>query len=84
MSKPFFEVTRFDLEQEIMQITNFSEQLKNYADMLYDGTWTKNDADSIHTTLHGFANLLEAHAEKMNVSHCKHYRLNEWGDKKDE
>ena len=84
MSKPLFEVTRFDIEDEIMQITNYSEQLRNYADMVYDGTWVKNDEDSIHTTLHGFANLLEAHANKMNISHCKHYRLNEWGDKNEE
>lgn len=80
MSKPLFEVTRFDIENEIMQITNYSEQLRNYADMVYDGTWVKNDEDSIHTTLHGFANLLEAHANKMNISHCKHYRLNEYSN----
>ena len=78
MGKPMFDVTRFDIEDEIMQITNYSEQLRNYADMVYDGTWVKDDPDSIHTTLHGFANLLEAHANKMNISHCKHYRLNEW------
>lgn len=76
-----FDVTRFDIEDEIMQICNYSEQLRNYADMVYDGQWVKDDLDSLHTTLHGFANMLEAHANKMNISHCKHYRLNEWSDK---
>lgn len=80
MGKPMFDVTRFDIEDEIMQICNYSEQLRNYADMVYDGQWVKDDLDSLHTTLHGFANMLEAHANKMNISHCKHYRLNEWSD----
>ena len=80
MSKPMFDVTRFDIEDEIVQIGNFCEQIRNYADMVYDGKWVKDDLDSIHTTLHGFANLLEAHSEKMNQSHCKHYRLNEWAE----
>ena len=53
-------------------------ELKNYADMMYDGEWTAKDPDSIHTTLHGFANLLDAHADKMNVSHKKHYRLDDY------
>lgn len=78
MGKPMFDVTRFDIEDEIMQICNYSEQLRNYADMVYDGQWVKDDLDSLHTTLHGFANMLEAHANKMNISHCKHYRLNEY------
>lgn len=71
-------VTRFDIEQEIMEISSYVEQLKNYADMLYDGQWVKTDPDSIHTTLHGFANLLEAHSEKMYNSHCRHYKLDNW------
>ena len=78
MGKPLYEVDRFDIEQEIMQIGNFAEQIKNYADMIYDGEWTAKDPDSIHTTLHGFANLLDAHADKMNVSHKKHYRLDDY------
>lgn len=78
MGEPVFDVTRFDIEQEIMQIGNFVEQLKNYADMVYDGQWTSSSADDIHTTLHGFAHLLDAHADKMMHSHIKHYRLNEY------
>lgn len=81
MGKPLFEVDRFDIEQEIMQIGNFVEILKNYADMIYDGEWTSNSQDDIHTTLHGFAHLLDAHADKMMHSHVKHYRLNQYKEK---
>ena len=78
-----FEKTRFDVEQEISELHSFSEMIKNYADMLYDGTW-KQTQDDIHTTLHGFANLLIAHCEKMMDTHCKHYELNQYAppDKK--
>jgi len=81
MGKPLFEVDRFDIEQEIMQIGNFVEILKKYADMIYDGEWTSNSQDDIHTTLHGFAHLLDAHADKMMHSHVKHYRLNQYKEK---
>ena len=83
MSKPFFDVSRCDIEQEIMEIGNFASILKNYADMVYDGQWTSSSQDDIHTTLHGFAHLLDAHADKMMQSHCKHYRLNEWKENTD-
>ena len=83
MSKPFFDVSRCDIEQEIMEIGNFVTILKNYADMVYDGQWTSSSQDDIHTTLHGFAHLLDAHADKMMQSHCKHYRLNEWKENPD-
>ena len=83
MSEPLFDVSRFDIEQEIMQIGNFVEILKNYADMVYDGQWTSSSQDDIHTTLHGFAHLLDAHADKMMLSHNKHYRLNEWKENPD-
>ena len=76
-----FEVDRFDIEQEIMQINTFAEIIKNYADMIYDGDITKSDMDSIHTTLHGFANLLDAHSDKMYTSHKKHYNLDMYSDK---
>jgi len=78
MSEPLFDVSRFDIEQEIMQIGNFAEILKNYADMVYDGEWTSSSQDDIHTTLHGFAHLIDAHADKMMQSHVKHYRLNQY------
>lgn len=68
-------VDRFDIEQEIMQIGHFATILKNYADMIYDGEITSSDADSIHTSLQGFANLLDAHSDKMYESHKKHYNL---------
>jgi hypothetical protein len=75
-----FEVDRFDIESEIMEISNFSEILKNYADAIYDGEFTDYDSDSIHTTLHGFANLLIGHSEKMYRSHEKHYKLNAYSE----
>ena len=74
-------VDRFDIEQEIMQIGHFATILKNYADMIYDGELTDtaaSDADSIHTSLQGFANLLDAHSDKMYESHKKHYNLSEY------
>ena len=72
-----FGKTRFDVEQEIMELHSFSEMIKNYADMVYDGTY-KQTQDDIHTTLHGFANLLIGHSEKMMDTHCKHYELNQY------
>ena len=72
-----FKKDRFDVEQEISELHSFSEMIKNYADMLYDGTW-KQTEDDVHTTLHGFANLLIAHSEKMMDTHCKLYELNQY------
>ena len=72
-----FEKTRFDVEDEIMQIGNFSEMIKNYADMLYDGTW-KQTEDDVHTTLYGFANLIMAHSEKMFLTHKQVFELDEY------
>ena len=72
-----FEKTRFDVEQEIMELHSFASIIQNYADMLYDGTW-KQTEDDVHTTLSGFANLLIGHSEKMMDTHCKHYELNEY------
>jgi len=72
-----FEKTRFDVEQEIMELHSFATIIQNYADMLYDGNW-KQTEDDIHTTLSGFANLLIGHSEKMMDTHCKHYELNEY------
>ena len=72
-----FEKTRFDVEQEIMEIHSFATIIQNYADMLYDGNW-KQTEDDVHTTLSGFANLLIGHSEKMMDTHCKHYELNEY------
>ena len=77
----FYEKTRFDVEDEIIQIGNFSEMIKNYADMLYDGDW-KQTEDDVHTTLHGFANMLIAHSEKMMLTHKQHYKLDEYGPRK--
>ena len=76
-----FKPDRFDIEQEIMQIGNFADIIKNYADMLYDGRYTPSTSDDIHTTLHGFANLLEAHSETMYETHTKHYDLNQYARK---
>ena len=75
-----FKPDRFDVEQEINQVGHFSDIIKNYADTLYDGR-RKQSMDDIHTTLHGFANLLEAHSETMYETHCKHYDLNEYARK---
>jgi hypothetical protein len=72
-----FEKTRFDVEQEIMELYSFASIIQNYADMLYDGEYKQNE-DDIHTTLSGFANLLISHSEKMMVTHCKHYELNQY------
>jgi len=72
-----FEKTRFDVEQEIMELHSFASIIQNYADMLYDGEW-KQTEDDVHTTLSGFANLLIAHSEKMMNTHCKHYGLNQY------
>jgi len=72
-----YEKTRFDVENEIMELHSFATIIQNYADMLYDGTW-KQTEDDVHTTLCGFANLLIGHSEKMMDTHCKHYELNEY------
>jgi len=72
-----FKKDRFDQEQEIMEIHSFSDIIKNYADMCYDGEY-KQTEDDIHTTLHGFANLLTAHAEKMFETHRKVWSLDQY------
>jgi len=72
-----FKKTRFDVEQEIMELHSFATIIQNYADMVYDGTW-KQTEDDVHTTLSGFANLLIGHSEKMMDTHCKHYELNQY------
>jgi len=72
-----FEKTRFDVEQEIMELHSFATIIQNYADMLFDGTW-KQTEDDVHTTLHGFANLLIAHSEKMFLTHKRVFELDEY------
>ena len=76
-----FEKTRFDVEQEIMELYSFASIIQNYADMLYDGEYEQKE-DDVHTTLSGFANLLIGHSEKMMDTHCKHYELNEYAPRK--
>ena len=73
-------VSRFDIEQEILQICNFVEILRNYADMVYEGEFTSGSQDDIHTTLQGFAHLLEAHSDKMMQSHKRHYKVDNWSE----
>ena len=80
MGKPLFDVTRFDIEQEIMEIGSFVNILKQYANAIYDGQYVSTSEDDIHTTLHGFANLLDSHLDRMMESHCKHYRLNQYSE----
>jgi|11BtaG_2_1085332.scaffolds.fasta_scaffold10203_2 hypothetical protein len=75
-----FKPDRFDIEQEINEIGHFADIIKSYADMLYDGQRTQS-SDDIHTTLHGFANLLDSHSLKMHETHCKHYDLNQYARK---
>ena len=72
-----FEKTRFDVEQEIMELHSFATIIQNYANMLYDGEF-KQTEDDVHTTLSGFANLLISHSETMMDTHCKHYELNQY------
>lgn len=78
IGKPVIDADRFDIEQEIVGIGTFAAIIKNYADALYDGQYTEKTIDSVHTTLHGIANLLDSHMDMMMLSHCKHYRLNEY------
>jgi len=72
-----FEKTRFDMENEIMELHSFATIIQNYADMVYDGTW-KQTEDDVHTTLSGFANLLIGHSEKMMDTHCRVFELNQY------
>src|SRR6056300_120507 len=72
-----FKKDRFDVEQEISELHSFSDMIKNYADMLYDGDWRQTE-DDVHTTLHAFANMLIAHSEKMMLTHKQHYNLDEY------
>ena len=72
-----FEKTRFDEESDITQVHTFADMLRTYADVLYDSNLTQT-MDDIHTTLHGVANLIDAHGEKMMDTHCRVHKLNEW------
>ena len=73
-------LSRFDIEQEILQVCNFVEILRNYADMVYEGEFTSSSQDDIHTTLHGYAHLLEAHSDKMMQSHKRHFKIDNWSE----
>jgi hypothetical protein len=75
MKNPF-EKTHHDVEQEIMEIGSFATILKNYADALYDGQYVSSSSDDIHTTLHGFAHLIDAHMDRMMDTHCRVHGLN--------
>ena len=72
-----FEKTRFDEESDITQVHTFADMLRTYADILYDGNLTQSP-DDIRTTLHGVANLIDAHGEKMMDTHCRVHKLNEY------
>ena len=72
-----FEKTRFDEESDITQVHTFADMLRTYANILYDGN-LKQTQDDIHTTLHGLANLMDAHGEKMMDTHCRVHKLNEY------
>tara|TARA_R110002153_G_scaffold219340_1_gene371766 strand:+ start:5296 stop:5583 length:288 start_codon:yes stop_codon:yes gene_type:complete len=80
MANPLFEKTHHDVEQEIMEIGSFATILKNYADALYDGKYVSSTSDDIHTTLHGFSHLIDAHMDRMMETHGKVHRLNEWSN----
>lgn len=73
--------TQGDVEQEIMEIGTFATILKNYADALYDGQYVSTTPDDIHTTLHGFAHLIDAHMDRMMDTHCKIYKLNQYAER---
>jgi hypothetical protein len=69
-----FKKTRFDVEQEIMELHSFADMIRTFADRVYDGerVWSQDD---IHTTLHGLSNLIEAHSDKMMDTHNRVFEL---------
>lgn len=65
---------RFDLEQEIMQIKNYSEDIRMVVEDLLNSqeSITDIDTDKYCNVLEGLATLLDMHSDKMfdTMSQC--------------
>ena len=72
---------RFNLEQEIMQIKNYSEDIRMVVENLINNQYDSSniDVDKCCNVLEGVATLLDMHSDKMfdTMSQCfkiDHYR----------
>ena len=70
---------RFDLEQAITNLYSTADDLRVVADTIYDSD--KNyTADSIHTTLTGLAEVLDAKVVVLEDIFCQVFELNQYAD----
>ena len=68
---------RFDLEQAITNLYSTADDLRVVADTIYDSD--KNyTADSIHTTLTGLAEVLDAKVVVLEDIFCQVHELNQY------
>jgi len=65
---------RFDLEQEILQIKNYSEDIRMVVENLINNQYDSSsiDTDKYCNVLEGVATLLDMHSDKMfdTMSQC--------------
>jgi hypothetical protein len=66
---------RFDLEQDILNFSNFSDQLRLVCDSFLEG---KLDDDKMTNALEGIAVLIELHQEKTFDSFKQSFNLDNY------
>ena len=70
---------RFDLEQAITNLYSTADDLRVVADTIYDSG--KNyTSDSIHTTLTGLAEVLDAKVVVLEDIFCQVFELNQYAE----
>lgn len=71
---------RFDLEEEILQIKNYSEDIRMVVENLINNQYDSSniDVDKYCNVLEGVATLLDMHSDKMfdTISQC--FRLDNY------
>jgi len=65
--------SRFDLEEEIMTLHSFADNLRLLAENQLSST---ADADTVASALEGIAILIEMHAQRMEDTMCQVFKLN--------
>lgn len=69
---------RFELEQDIMQFSNFADQLRLISDSFLEG---KLDEDKMANAIEGVAILIELHQEKTFDSFRQSLKLDQYYDR---
>lgn len=68
---------RFDLEQEIMSLANYSDQIKMVARVLIEKEYEVSN-ETVVNALNGIATLLQLHSDKLMDTMCQVLQLDEY------